>query len=140
MRWRYSPIRVHSFLSYSVIVVSAGPFPESCFPSTGIRHTAVLFWRDWFRRLEANAVHWDALRYGYPAKYGATRPPPPEEEQTMIPVQVKEEAVADSQVKAEHKRDVTMGAAKREGGSGYSLRTKRHKSDPRVDTIAPVKR
>lgn len=46
---------------------------------TGICHTAVLFWRDWFRQLEPHAVDWDSVRYGFPARYGATRPPPPDE-------------------------------------------------------------
>lgn len=88
---------------------------------TGIRHTAVLFWRDWFRQLAANAVDWDAVRYGFPARYGATRPPPPEDEETTTKAEVKEEVFAEGEAKEESKPDMRTRAAKRTGGGAYSL-------------------
>lgn len=116
MKLRPLPVSAHSVVSHFIL-----PAYTRNIPSTGIRHTAVLFWRDWFRQLAANAVDWDAVRYGFPARYGATRPPPPEDEETTTKAEVKEEVFAEGEAKEESKPDMRTRAAKRTGGGAYSL-------------------
>ncbi|KWU46151.1 hypothetical protein RHOSPDRAFT_32143 [Rhodotorula sp. JG-1b] len=88
---------------------------------SGIRHTAVLFWRAWFRRLEPHAVDWNAVRYGFAPRYGAARPPPLEEEKTTIKEEVKEEMDTQRLVKEE------------QGGGGCGR--EQQKGKDAVDTV-----